>query len=93
LENNVVPKREYSDHEIEGRSKLDEIGLEQVRLALQTKELPVNDIGITRRWMRDKEGEIADRQRRFDFCCAIATVIGAVAAVMAAVVSLWLLFR
>jgi hypothetical protein len=49
----------------EGRSNRDEIGLEQVRLALQTKELlPVNDIAIAWRWMRDQEGEIAGRQRR-----------------------------
>lgn len=89
-----MPKNEYPPHELEGRRRLEEIGLEQVKLALQTNGLlPLQDYGIAWRWMRDKEAEIADRRWWFARWTLVATIIGAIAAVIAAVASIWLLVR
>lgn len=89
-----MANRDFPESEREARERLEEIGLEQVRLSLQRNGLlPVNDLGIAWRWMRDKEVEIADRKWWFAFWTLVATVIGAVAAMVAAVASVWLLFR
>jgi hypothetical protein len=84
-----APERDKQDY-----AKLEEIGVEGVRISLLTNtHMSLQDRGVAWRWLRDKDQE----KRRADEALArkmyVFTVTAAVAGTIAAIASVWALFR
>jgi hypothetical protein len=82
------------ERERQDRAKLNDIGVENVRIALTSNtELPLTDRGFAWRWLRDQD----EKRQRSDLKNAQWTlrmaVIGAIAGTIAAVASVWALVK
>jgi hypothetical protein len=82
------------EREKQERAKLEEMGLEAVRIALTNNTLlPLTDRGVAWRWLRDKEQEKRLGEQKQASKLYIYTVIAAIAGTIAAIASVIALFR
>jgi hypothetical protein len=89
------------EREKQERAKLEEIGVEAVKIALTSNTLlPLTDRGVAWRWLRDKEQENRLAEENFRLSeerlagkIFIYTVIAAVAGTIAAIASVIALFK
>src|SRR6266852_8408888 len=78
----------------QSESKLEEFGVENVRIALTNNTLlPVPDKGIAWRWLREKDARRFQSDRVFARWTLIVAIVAAVAAIVAAVASVIPLLR
>ncbi len=89
------------EREKQERAKLEEMGVEAVRIALTNNTLlPLTDRGVAWRWLRDKEQEkrldeekIRSREEKLARRIYLYTVIAAIAGTIAAIASVVALFK
>jgi hypothetical protein len=78
----------------QSESKLEEFGVENVRIALTNNTLlPVADKGTAWRWLREKDARRLQSDRVFARWTLIVAIVAAVAAIVAAVASVIPLLR
>ena len=77
-----------SDSDSEWESKLEEFGVENVRIALTNNAfLPIPDKGVAWRWLREKDADRHQSDRAFARWTLIMAITAAVAAIVAALAS------
>jgi hypothetical protein len=76
------------------RKYLESVGVEGVRIALLTNtNLALNDRGVAWRWLKEQDEAIAARKQRYARWNLAVTIIGAIAAIVAAGAGIWALPR
>jgi hypothetical protein len=76
------------------RKYLEEIGVENVRIALQTNaNLAIPDRGRAWRWLKEQDEKAKSETRFLEKTTLKIAIAGTLAAIIAAVASVWALFR
>jgi hypothetical protein len=85
---------DYPERDRQDCAKLEEIGIEGVRIALLTNaHMPLADRGVAWRWLRDQDQEKRQREEALSRRMYIFTVIAAIAGTIAAIASIWALIK
>jgi hypothetical protein len=76
------------------RKYLEETGVENVRIALLTNtNLAIADRGVAWRWLKEQDEKTGRTRTFYDRTNLKITTLGTIAATIAAIASVWALFR
>ena len=76
------------------RQYLEEMGVENIRIALLANAgLAISDRGVAWRWLKEKDESTARARKFYDRTNLSVTALGMIAAFVAAIASVWVLFK
>jgi hypothetical protein len=82
------------ERERQERAKLEELGVENVRIALTSNTLlPITDKGVAWRWLRDQDEKHRRDDTRYAQWTLRMAIVAAIAGTVAAVASVWPLVK
>ncbi len=91
VRNIMIQMPDISEHD---RKYLESTGIENVRIALLSNTgLALDDRGVAWRWLNEQDQALNARKRRYAQWNLAVTIIGAIAAIVAAGAGIWTIFR
>jgi hypothetical protein len=89
-----VDKTEVPGISENDRRYCESLGIEGIRIALLTNaNLAIPDRGAAWRWLKEQDERATAAKARYAKWNLAITIIGAIAAIIAALASLWVIFR